>query len=142
MPIRASRTVVMALTASLGVSATCLNAQPRDAEATQLMASHQYREITFVNESAGDCVMSGVLTLFDHGYAIWSTSTKTNKSTTGDIWHQSIEVSDSSNRRLFGFGQWDSPRMFVGSEYNWRATGTFPAGFYGSIAGATSSASC
>ena len=95
-----------------------------------------------MDQRNGDCHMSGILTLFDHGYAIWTASTKTDHTVAGDIWHEELEVVDSGGKRLFGFGVWDSPRMFEGSQYNWKKTGTFPAGFLDPASDVISKGTC
>ena len=142
MFIRFSRCVSLAFTLSLALAPTCLQAQDEDHERSVLKQSHAFKEYRWIDEKAGDCHMSGILTIFDHGYAIWTASSKTDSRISGDIWHQSLEVRDSNNRRLFGFGVWDSPRMVPDSQYNWRTTSTFPPGFYQDAASAISSAAC
>jgi hypothetical protein len=138
-----SRSLAFAFALSLALGAGCPRAQDSDQERSILKESHAFKEYKWVDQRSGDCHISGILTLFDHGYAIWTASTKTDSSGTGDIWHESLAVVDSGNRRLFGFGVWDSPRMFPnGSQYGWRNTSTFPQGFFDDAAGATSSGDC
>jgi hypothetical protein len=137
-----SRCVSIAFTLSLAFGPTCLHAQDEDQERSVLKQSHAFKEYRWIDEKAGECRLSGILTIFDHGYAIWTASSKTDRRFSEDIWHQSLEVFDSSNRRLFGFGVWDSPRMAADSQYNWRKTSTFPPGFYQDAVRAISSAEC
>jgi len=142
MATRFSRCVSIPFTLSLALGPTYLHAQDEDQERSVLKQSHAFKEFRWIDEKAGDCHTSGILTIFDHGYAIWTASSKTDKRFSEDIWRQTLEVRDSNNRRLFGFGVWDSPRMVSDSQYNWRATSTFPPGFYRDAAMAFSSAAC
>ena len=100
------------------------------------------KRFEWVDQRAGDCHLSGVLTLFPDGKARWAATSWTDHTVSGDIWHETLQVLDGQKHPLFGFGVWDSDRMFVGDRDNWSKESTFPAGFFDNAAGAESSGSC
>jgi hypothetical protein len=133
---------IVAFMCAAGLTNTQAAPGQDDAERADLKRTHQFKEFSWVDSRSGDCHLSGILTIFDHGYAIWTASSKTDSSTSGDIWHEELEVLDAQKRRLFGFGVWDSPRMFPGSQYNWRKTDSYPRGFFDQADSATSAGDC
>jgi hypothetical protein len=136
------RRYVIATGLALSCAAAAPLAQGDDRELTELKQTHRYKDYTWVDQRSGDCHQSGVLTIFDHGYAIWSGSSKTDSTTFGDIWHATFEMRNANGQRLFGFGQWDSPIMYPGSQYNWRRTATFPSHLFDAAASAVSLGEC
>jgi hypothetical protein len=97
----------------------------------------------FVDQRAGDCHLSGVLTLHSDGRAHWDATTWTDSSTFGDIWHSTLKVLDANNQELLGFGVWDSPIMYPGGgQYHWTKDATFAPEFFNQVATATSEGSC
>lgn len=99
----------------------------------------------WVDQRAGNCHLSGVLTLYPDGRAHWDGTTWTDSTHNKDIWHETLRVLNSNNQELFGFGVWNSPGMDSppnGGQYNWAADGVFPKEFFDSIATATSSGDC
>ena len=109
-----------------------------------------YSSVTFTwtDQRAGDCHMTGVLTLTSDGNAAWNATTKTDSTHSKDKWHESsIDIKDSSGAFLFGFGPWESPPMDSppnGGNYNWNSAGTFSPTLLDRAATgtATSNASC
>jgi hypothetical protein len=100
------------------------------------------KNFEWVDVRAGDCHMSGVLTIYSNGQAHWRATTWTDHTTGGDIWHETLQVLNSQNQPIFGFGVWDSPRVFVGDRADWEKDGTFGAPFFQNAATATSSGEC
>ena len=101
IPSRARNLIGLALLCT--ISASTSRAQVgADAERASLKNSGQrWVEFSWVDERAGDCHMSGVLTIFAM-VMIWAASTMTESTVSGD-WHESLEVLDADGRRLFGF---------------------------------------
>jgi hypothetical protein len=98
------------------------------------------------DQRAGDCHMTGVLTMYSDGSAHWQATTKTDHTSNKDVWHEyAINVQDANGTFLFGFGPWDSPRMDSppnGGDYGWSDDGSFPPSLFDRIAKGTSSAAC
>ncbi len=114
-----------------------------DSELAELKASYRHKVWEVIDARSGDCHMTGVLTLFDNGRAIWTASSRTDSTGFADIWHESLKVSDDAGRVLFGFGVWDSPGMQDdGSHHFWRKTGEFPKELFDAATMVTSSGDC
>ncbi len=99
----------------------------------------------WVDERAGNCHMSGVLTVYPDGRAHWDATTWTDQTHSKDVWHETLRVRNSQNQEIFGFGVWDSPFMDSppnGGQYNWSKEGQFPKEFFDAIATATSAGDC
>jgi len=102
-----------------------------DEELNSLRASYRSKYWTFIDRSSGDCHLTGVLTIFDNGRAVWAATSSTDHTNFADIWHESIQVFDSKDQPLFGFGVWDSPGMRAdGNFYFWKAHGEFPKALF------------
>jgi len=127
-------------TLALGLSVLCcglLSAQNHD--------DSNAKVFKWVDERAGDCHLSGVLTIYPDGRAHWDATTWTDSTHNKDVWHETIRVLNSQNQELFGFGVWDSPKMDsppLGGQYNWSQEGQFPKEFFNIIATATSQGDC
>ena len=100
------------------------------------------KRFEWVDQRTGDCHQSGALTLYPDGRAVWSATTWTDHSYSGDIWHETLEVVNSQNQELFGFGVWDSPRVWPGDQGRWQKEGRFSPAFFDQVASATSGGSC
>jgi len=100
------------------------------------------KRFEWVDQRAGDCHQSGVLMLYRDGRAVWSATTWTDHSSSGDVWHETLKVLNSQNQELFGFGVWDSPRVWPGDQGRWQMEGRFSPDFFDPIATATSGGSC
>ena len=103
------------------------------------------KRFEWVDSRAGNCHLSGVLTLYPDGRAVWSATTWTDSTSNKDIWHTTLRVMDSQNQELFGFGVWDSPPMDSppnGGQYNWSREGQFPPAFFDAATTATSQGAC
>ena len=120
-----------------GIGALCAVPQSGD--------QPQPKVFRWVDQRAGDCHLSGVLTVFPGGHAHWDATTWTDSTHNKDVWHETLRVLNSQNQELFGFGVWDSPGMDSppnGGQYNWSSEGNYPASFFDSIATAVSSGDC
>ncbi len=114
-----------------------------DEELDALRQSYNSKQWTFVDERSGDCHMSGVLTIFSNGRAIWMSTTSTDSTNFADIWHVSFKVFNTQDQRLFGFGVWDSPGMRAdGNQYFWKKTGEFPKALFDTAEKASADSSC
>ena len=114
-----------------------------DAELQSLRQSYRNKQWKFIGERAGDRHMTGVLTIFENGRAVWAGSSMTESTSFADIWHESIQVFDSEGRLLFGFGVWDSPGMQDdGSHDFWKNYGEFPKGLFDLASKASSLGEC
>jgi Family of unknown function (DUF6294) len=100
------------------------------------------KRFEWLDQRAGDCHQSGVLTLYPDGRAVWSATTWTDHSNSGDIWHETLKVQNSQNQELFGFGVWDSPRVWPGDQGRWQKEDRFSPAFFDQIASATSGGGC
>jgi hypothetical protein len=99
----------------------------------------------WINQTAGDCHMSGVLTLYSNGQAHWDCTTWTDFTHTQDVWHETLRVKNAQGQELFGFGVWDSPKMDSppnGGQYHWTEDGAFPPEFWAPAVQAISEAEC
>jgi hypothetical protein len=101
------------------------------------------KSYSWVDQRAGDCHLTGALTLNSDGSANFAANSSTDSTHSGDVWHESISVFTAQHQLLFRFGIWNSPRMDDGgAAYTWSANGSYPAPFYGLAATAESSGSC
>jgi len=99
----------------------------------------------WVDERAGNCHMSGVLTLYPDGRAHWDATTWTDSTHNKDFWHETLRVFNGQNQELFGFGVWNSPPMDSppnGGQYNWSAEGNFPREFFDAASTVSSMGDC
>ncbi|HVU44939.1 MAG TPA: DUF6294 family protein [Terracidiphilus sp.] len=124
------------LRAKLLIAATVL------AFAPALVSDDSPLEFKWVDSRAGDCHLSGTLRLHPDGHAVFDATSWTDQSNTGDIWHATLHVYNAQKQELFGFGVWDSPRMFPGSSYNWKKEGGFPAGLFDQVDSADLGGDC
>lgn len=53
------------------------------------------KRFEWLDQRAGDCHQSGVLTLYPDGRAVWSATTWTDHSNSGDVWHETLKVLNS-----------------------------------------------
>ncbi len=122
----------------LCVVALCVFAfQPPDSRAPKVFQ--------WVDQRAGDCHLSGTLTIYPDGHAHWDATTWTDSTHNKDYWHETLRVFNAQNQQLFGFGVWNSPPMDSppnGGQYNWSAEGTFPRDFFDAISTANSAGNC
>jgi hypothetical protein len=104
------------------------------------------KTITWTDQRAGNCHMTGVLTMYSDGTAHWDATTKTDSTHNYDVWHEySIDIKDSQGTFLFGFGPWDSPHMNSppnGGDYNWSDDGRFPPSLFDRVTQGTSNGAC
>ncbi len=99
----------------------------------------------FIDQRAGNCHLSGVLTIYPDGRAHWDATTWTDSTHNKDIWHETLRVLNSQKQELFGFGVWDSPGMDSppnGGQYNWVKEGGFPKELFDSVDTVNSSGDC
>ncbi len=96
---------------------------------------------------SGDCEMAdgSTLSFRADGSGVFSATTLTYHTHSGDVWHHQITVLSTDGRPLFVLPQWNSPRMDDGNpppRYGWNAGFTFdPAVFY-AIGSARANYSC
>jgi uncharacterized protein DUF6294 len=124
----------------LGLSGICCGlvcAQDRD--------NRDAKVFKFIDQRAGNCHLSGVLTIYPDGRAHWDATTWTDSTHNKDIWHETLRVLNSQKQELFGFGVWDSPKMDSppdGGQYNWVQEGGFPKQLFDSVDTVNSSGDC
>ncbi len=104
------------------------------------------KTVSWSNLSAGDCVEpSGTLTFYSDGTGVWSTTTYTNHTHSGDTWRSSFQVMTAQGAGLFNLGQWNSPRMDDGNpppRYNWGDNFAFNPELFDAIGLVNQSYSC
>jgi hypothetical protein len=94
------------------------------------------KSATWGSLHVGDCQQdNGTIIVRADGTGHWSATTLTYHTHSGDIWHSNFDFYTTAGFRLFGAGQFNSPRMNDGNpppRYFWTGDFTFnPADFNG-----------
>ncbi len=112
----------------------------------EMIANDVYvKTCTWVDQRAGDCHMTGILTLRSDGSALWDCTTWTDSTHNKDVWHETLRVYNAQNQEIFGFGVWGSPPMDSppnGGQYHWTNSSSFPPSLWDAATSATSQGEC
>lgn len=130
-PVFAIAAVGVALLAGVPAAQAATNPTPVSATNTLEVKSASWPEL-----HVGDCQQdNGTIVIRSDGTGDWSATTLTYHTHSGDVWHSNFDFYTTAGFRLFGAGQFDSPRMNDGNpppHYNWGGHFTFdPAQFNG-----------
>ena len=104
------------------------------------------RSFSWVPLHSGDGQQNnGVLTINSDGSAVFSCTTLTYHTHSGDVWHASFTALDKNGAAYFTTPTFNSPRMNDGNpppQYPWKAYFTFPAYDFSGIMSFTQHYSC
>ena len=96
--------------------------------------AHQGKIFTFPQIRSGACVMpaGATLTLSPDGTGVWKASSA-NDGTAAKVWHVQLFGESASNTTLFFSGNFQSPPMAAGKNYEWTGTMKFDPGLLPAI---------
>lgn len=95
----------------------------------------QSKVFTFPQIRSGSCVMpaGATLTLSPDGTGVWKAATSTDTAGPAKVWHVQLFGESSNNTTLFFSGNFQSPPMESGKQYQWTGTMKFDPGILPAI---------
>ena len=96
--------------------------------------AHQGKVFTFPQIRSGACVMpaGATLTLSPDGTGVWKAASA-NDGTAAKVWHVQLFGESANNTTLFFSGNFQSPPMASGKNYEWTGTMKFDPGLLPAI---------
>ncbi len=120
------------------------------AQSTRAGVSHastqtaiSWKRFTWGPLRSGDCnLINGTLTLYSDGHATWTSTTWTNHTYFGDVWHIHFDLKTRGGTRLYTTATLDSPKMYVGRQYRFNGQLAFNRAIYSAVGRVTAYSSC